>query len=444
MSIAIASRPLPPLGTLTLPAPLAISRCRLGNGLAVAAVEQGSVPMVHVRLRVPFAAASTIDTAAAALLAATATAGTARRGKAELAEAVQALGGRLSVGADTEGLLFRAEGLAPRLSELLGLLAEVVTSATYEPGEIAAVRDRLVNELELAWSHPVVLARAALLRRLFGAHPYAAEVPRTEDMAAVGAAEVRRLRDDALCPSGSTLVVVGDVRGDRALACAAEALSGWDAPGAATPAPPPEPPAPGPVGIVHRPGSVQSSIRMGGPALSRSDAGHAALHVATIVLGGTVSSRLLENLREDKGYTYAVRCGLVHAAAGSRVELELDVRSEVTAPALLEIAYELGRIATLPVSRDELTRARDYAIGASALGTATAGDLADEVVALEACGLGAGWLRDQPERLAAVTAEQVLDQARRVLAPSALATIVLGDAGEIEAPLRRLREVERC
>ncbi len=349
----------------------------------------------------------------------------------------------MRVGADPDGLLFTGKALASSLRDLLELLAEVLTSATYPEDEVAGERARVVEELTMARSAPSVLASEALLRRMFRGHPYACKVPKPEQLAETRPDDLRRQHAEGVLPDGSTLVLVGDVPAHQALAQAAEALSGWNAVGSTPVAPAVLAPEPGPVLLVNRPGSVQSSIRMGGLALPRSDPDYAALKLAKTIFGGYFASRLVENIREDKGYAYSPHCVIRHAVAGSTLQLGADVASQVTAPSLLEIAYELGRMATLPVGANELENACQYAIGTLALETTTQGDLADKIVALEASGLGPDWLDEHSRRLATVTVEQVMEQAARFLAPMRLVTVVLGDANVVEPSMRTLTEVTR-
>jgi predicted Zn-dependent peptidase len=197
----------------------------------------------------------------------------------------------------------------------------------------------------------------------------------------------------------------------------------------------------GPIVLVDRPEAVQSNVRLAGRALARQDPDYPAMQLANLVFGGYFSSRLVENIREDKGYTYSPHCVIEHSAAGSAVMLQADVATEVTAPALVEIRYELGRIATLPVGEDELSNARQYAIGTLALSTATQAGLASMLTALLASGLGPEWLGQHAQRLAHVTVDQVREQAATFLAPSAMVTLVVGDVDRVGPELARLDEV---
>jgi zinc protease len=444
VTTTLAPRPVPLLAPPKPMAPLAVAKQRLDSGLKVMAVERGGAPLVELRLRVPFVSADAAELARAALLSETLLSGTQDRSNAELASALQALGADLNARVDADRLLISGEALAAGLPGMLALLAEVLIGAAYPDDEVGGERGRLVEELKISWAQPSVMAKEALLQRMFGTHPYGRDRPRPEQVAEAGAEDVRGLHGARVLPQESTLVLVGDVPADQAIEHAAEALSGWKATGTPSTAPPVPPIEPGPVQLVDRPGSVQSSIRVGGAALPRSDPGFAALQLANMVFGGYFSSRLVANIREDKGYTYSPHSVLRHASGSTTLQVDADVASEVTAPALLEIAYELGRIATLPVGADELEDARQYSIGSLALAIATQSGLADRIIALDRSGLEPEWLQEHHRNLTTVTIEEVAEQAARFLAPTKLVTVVLGDADDVEPSMRTLGEVIRA
>ncbi len=419
---------------------LTVAERTLASGLRVLAVRRGGVPLVELRLRVPFSGRAATHAARANLLAQTLLSGTATSSTVDLAIALQQIGGSLHVDSDPDRLQVTGNALAGGLPQLLDLLGEVLTGASYPADEVAGERARLVERLRMARSQPGVIAREALLHRLYGEHPYSLEIPATDAVAAVTPAQLRTLHRSRLLPAGSTLVLVGDVTPQRALDRVEAALSAWDGTGRAQVAPALPPVIPGPVVLVDRPEAVQSNIRISGPALPRQDAHYPAMQLANLVFGGYFSSRLVENIREDKGYTYSPHCVIEHSAAGSAVVLEADVATEVTAPALMEMRYELSRIATLPVGEEELASARQYAIGTLALSTATQAGLASMLTALLASGLGPEWLAAHSQRLAGVTVEQVREQAA-YLAPSRLVTVIVGDAAHVGPELAKLDEV---
>ncbi|MFI1989683.1 M16 family metallopeptidase [Actinoplanes sp. NPDC020271] len=413
---------------------------KLPNGLTVIAIRRAAVPLVEVRLRIPFGRA---PLAAATLLSQALFTGTGSMSMLEIAAELQAVGGGLGAGLDPDRLQISGNALAGGLGRTLEILAGVLTDATYPAEEVVTERERLVDNIQVAQSQPSHLARVALLRRMFADHPYAVQTPTAEEVRAVEPAALRELHADRVRPDGSILVLVGDIDPEQAIDVAEKQLGGWS--GVARDGDIPSTPAlrPGALLLVDRPGSVQSSLRIALPGLTRTDPDYAALALANLVFGGYFSSRWVENIREDKGYTYGSHSVIEHFAAGSSLVAAADVATEVTGPSLLETTYELGRIASLPPGEEELEQARRYALGALRLGMSTQSGLAALASVYAGFGLRLDHLREHSDRLASATREQVAAVAAEHLAPSRAVTVVLGDAERIEAPLAALTPVER-
>jgi predicted Zn-dependent peptidase len=326
---------------------------------------------------------------------------------------------------------------------MLEILAAVLTDPAYPNEEVATERDRLVDNIQVALSQPAHLARTALLKRMYGRHPYAVQTPEPDQVRGVRPAQLRALHADRVRPEGAVLVLVGDINPEKAIDAAEKALGSWTGPGKDGTVPPTPALEPGPLLLVDRPGSVQSSLRMALPALDRTEPDYAALQLANMVFGGYFSSRWVENIREDKGYTYGPHTSIEHFLAGSALMVAAEVATEVTGPALLETLYELGRIASLPPGEEELEQARRYALGTLRLGMSTQAGLAGLASMYASFGLRLEHLRVYSDALATATREQVAEVAARFLAPSQAVTVVLGDAERVAAPLAALTAVER-
>ncbi|WP_375476775.1 M16 family metallopeptidase [uncultured Jatrophihabitans sp.] len=440
------SAPLAAVPALTAPkAPkkLRSETVALDSGLTVVAVRKPGVPLVEARLRVPFLSAKAAHPARANLLAEALPTGAGGYDRAGLAAAVQALGGDISVSVDADRLAVSGNVLATNLRALLDLVAALLVEPAYARPEVATERARLVERLGMARARPGVVASEALARRMWGAHPYSLDLPDGDAVAAVTQAQLHATHRDLVRPAGATLVLVGDLPTARLVEQAGAALADWTGSPAArrVPALPASPG--GPLLVLDRPGSVQTSVRYGAPAVPRSDPGFPALQLANLIFGGYFSSRWTENIREDKGYTYGPHSRVDHHTLGSTLALDVEVATEVTAPALLETHYELGRIATLPVTEAEVESVRQYAIGTLALSTATQAGLASTLSALAAFDLGLDWIAGQPKRLLATTVDEVSAAAARFFAPTAFTSVVVGDAATIAAPLAALGPVER-
>ncbi|MEV0805899.1 pitrilysin family protein [Micromonospora sp. NPDC050200] len=433
-------RALPPLGpTRKLKVPKQGER-RLANGLTVIAVRRPAVPLVELRLWMPF---GRTHLARGAMLSQTMLSGTQTHTATQIAAELQKVGGGLSAGIDPDRLMLSGAGLVTGLDRMLEITADVLTGATYPAEWVDTERDRLVDRIQVAQSQPAHLARTALLKRIYGSHPYAVQTPDPDQIRAVRPPALRKLHAERVHPAEAVLVLVGDVRPERALDAAEKALAGWRGDSRGVDLPPAPPLEPGPLLLVDRPGSVQSSLRIALPAVPRTHPDHAALQLANLVFGGYFSSRWVENIREDKGYTYGPYSAVEHSVAGSVLVAAAEVATEVTGPALLETTYELGRLASLPPEPDELEQARQYALGTLQLGMSTQVGLASLTSAYAGNGLRLDFLAEYAARLAKVSPEDVAEVAARYLAPAKAVTVVLGDADRIEGPLAALTPVRR-
>jgi predicted Zn-dependent peptidase len=436
----VTARTLPALGpTAKLKLPEEVERT-LPNGLTIIAIRRPAVPLVEARLWLPFGNA---HLARGVLLSQTLLSGTAEMSNVDIAAELQTVGGGLAAGLDPDRLMVSGNGLADGLDRILEILAKVLTGAAYPTDEVATERDRLVDRIQVAQSQPAHLAREALLKRMYGTHPYAVQTPEPDQVRAVGPDDLCALHASHVHPAGAILVLVGDLQPDRALDAVERTLGGWQTAGATIELPPVPPLTPGPLLLVDRPDAVQSSMRIALPAVSRTHPDHAALQLANLVFGGYFSSRWVENIREDKGYTYGPHSLIEHSGAGSALVIAAEVATEVTGPALLETIYELGRLASLPPKEDELEQARQYALGTLQLGMSTQAGLAALASAYAGSGLRLEFLAEHAARLTKVTRDDVAAAAATYLAPARAVTVVLGDAERIQRPLAALMPVER-
>ena len=415
----------------------------LPNGLRVVAVRRGSVPLVHVRLRVPNAMRRDADRARSAVLGRSMMLGAGGRSQNELAQALQTIGGSLRVDDSADRMVVSGDALRSGFGDLLGLLSDVLTDPAYPRSAVEREAGRLRDHVRRALSQPGVIADEAWLHRRYGDHVYGRNIPAPEDITAITSGSLKATHRRRLLPEGSLLVVVGDITPARALDQVEKALSGWRAEGRGADVAQVPPLPREPLFLVDRPGAVQSNLRLGASAPRRTDPSYPAAQVANGIFGGYFSSRLTMNIREDKGYTYSPFSSIRVFRGDVRVLTSADVATEVTAPALVEVLYELGRIATLPAKPDELEGTVQYLTGTLALGTATQAGLAETLADLLGDGMAVDWLQEYPARLAAVTLDDVQEAAAAMLAPEKMVKVVVGDADVVEGGLSMLTEVTR-
>lgn len=432
---------VPQAGAPQAPTLPALSERILPSGLRILAARRAGVPRVEARLRVPFAVARS-DGARERLLAEALTAGTSERSAVALAEELQRLGASLHASASADELVISGGCLLPSLRAFLELVAEVLTAPAFDDAEVGVHKARTAQEIVILRSQPTVVAQETLLAQLYRKHPYGRGLPPVESVEAVKPEELRRLHTGRVVPGEAVLVLVGDVEPDVALEEAAAALEGWagTSTGAGVDAPPSH--QPGPTTLVDRPGSVQTNIRMGGPVVGRDHPDHARIQAANMIFGGYFSSRLVANIREDKGYSYSPRSSITHKLKASYLTVAAEVATEVTVPAVLEIRYELARMSAGRVSEEELEAARRYMVGNLALAVQTQAGLASAVAGLVSAGLGPEYLEEYPARLSQVQPDDLLDVALRYLAARALTTVLVGDASAVQAQIDGLDAVD--
>ena len=259
---------------------------------------------------------------------------------------------------------------------MLDVLADVLTAATTPSDEVARERDRLVERIAVASAQPRTIAREALQRKRASAtHPITREMPRPDDVTAVTAEQVRALQASTV-PGGSMLTLVGDIDPTAAIARVEQALAGWSGAHAAheLSAPPalrtrrPGAGAPARLGAV-----AAAALRAGGrpdrSALRRAAAGQPGVRrLLLLALDGERARGQGLHLRRALGPEFDPR----RRGAG----VDTDVASDVTAAALLETRYELGRLAAVPPTADEVESARRYAIGSLLISLDNQGGLA--------------------------------------------------------------------
>ncbi len=378
--------------------------------------------------------------ARAALLSDGVLTGTAEHDRTGLAAAVQALGGELSVGVDADRLLVSGNVLATNLRALLALVAGVLETATYPAAEVGTERDRLVEKLTIARSQPGVIAAEALSAADVGRSPVRARAARSRGRRRDDRGAAAPAARDLVRPDGATLVLVGDVSPARALDQVESALGSWTGSPPRRRVPPLPEPEPGPLLIVDRPGSVQSSLRMGASALARVDDRYPALQLANLIFGGYFSSRWTENIREDKGYTYGPHSRIDHHVLGSTLLLRRRGRDRGDrARALLETPLRARPDRVVAGHRrPRSTPCASTRSAPSRCRPRRSPDSPRRCPRSPALGLGLDWLIEHPTQLSAVTRRRRERGSRRVLRAGPAHAVVVGDAAAITAPLAAL------
>lgn len=404
------------------------TRSVLPNGLDAMVVARPSVPRVELRLTVPAGAAIGKSAAASELLRAGLLLGTKELNQEQVSESIQRLGGSLQVQQDHDRLHIAASALAEAEEELYQLIATVTTQPHFPSDELETERVKLIEGLRIARATPQFLAGEKLQQLIYGGHPYGRPEPAESAIRRTTRRQLHDLHRATFLPAASQITVVGDLVPRRTVARLRRAFGPWAGPRRAVRVPKLRPKRRPEVTFIDRAGSHQTTILVGasGPAIGHPD--QIPLALASAILGGSFSSRLMANLREDKGYTYSPHTRSESHLRDSLVGAALDVRTEVTAASFVELNYELGRLATVEVELDELEESRNYLAGVRVIVLQTQAGLASSLSQVRGLGLDHRYLEGYSDRLAEVTPAELRRVAARYLAPANLTTVMVGDA----------------
>ena len=430
---------LPPYGPLKTFTPPAVQAKQLSNGLTVWLVPEPGFPKVAfaVAVRGGLSADPADRPGLAGLLGDVLTQGTKTRTSRQIAEEMQAAGGDISASARADSIFVTAQVLASRTEPALAVLADVMQNATFPQDEFEIARSNAADNLRAQEADPGFLANRALYKAIFGDHPYATVAPTQASLAAATPADLRREYARRFRPDQALLVCVGDFDAARMSAAIESALGKWPAPSSPAVGPVPAPPSSSPHAIfsLARPGSVQTTLLVAAFGPSRAAPDFAAARVATAIFGGMFGSRMIRNIREDKGYSYSPFAFLQTRRVTGILIAQADVRNPVTGASLNEMTYEFNRMATTEPTEEEVNTAHRFLVGNRAISLQSRASVASQLAALWVDTLSPDELGRESERIEKVTAKDVADAGRKYFPAERATVIAVGEQPVIDSQL---------
>lgn len=421
------------------------TRARLSNGLQVVLAEAHAIPKFHGELffRSGEALVSDRSVGLAEMTATVMRTGTARRTSRQIEEDLRRLGADLgaSAGQDTSAISFA--GLSEFAEPLLKLVNELARESSLPITEFERERRQKLEEVRLERTSPGFLAGERLRKVLFGAHPYGRVSPTLEQVAAYKREDLEAVYREIYTPENALLMLVGDFEPQRMLESIEKIFSNWTGKRPEAKDTPPLPQFRGrKVYLVHNPGSVQTQILAGCHAVTRKHPDWIRLGLANSLYGGAFNSRLVMNIREDKGYTYSPRSGITPLRQYAYFSISAAVRNEVVAASLTEIFYELDKVRSLPVPDPELADAQNYLSGIFSMGLATQEGLLSQFSTAELHELPEDYLETYRAKVRALTPADLLATARKYFDSANMQIVVVGDRAQVEEQAALFGEVE--
>ena len=423
--------PIQPLARVTLPAADVIT---LPSGARLHVLANDAQPVV--RLQAVFRAGKLAENrpGLASLTARMLLEGTHTRTARQIADEVAFYGASLDCDAGFDRSTLTLYCLTRHLPALLPLVLDVLINPAFPDAELEQLKTRTIQNVRVERQKTSYLASERFNELLFGAETAYGRPFDSEAYQALTAAEAQAFHRAAYAPGNAELFLCGDVAAERELVVAAFSAAPAAAPAAVggggaqtndfTPAGPDR---------VAVPGSLQASLRMGcrWPAPTHPDTHRLKLLVN--VFGGYFGSRLMRNIREDKGLTYGIYASVALREFGTSLVIGTDVKGESADFAVREIELEMRRLQEELIPADELQTVKNYLLGKFANELSTVFEQCDKYKSLVFLGLPADYYTEFVRQTEAADAETLRELAQQYLAPAALQTVIAGPVEERSA-----------
>ncbi|HUP01811.1 MAG TPA: pitrilysin family protein [Gemmatimonadota bacterium] len=423
-----------------------LARATLDNGLDVILVERRALPLVRFRLQLDAGTAADQGTApgTANLVMEMLDEGTESRNALEISEELDELGAELFTGSDLDTSTVTLSALTENLDRSLDLYADVVLNPAFPAEDFARIKAQTIAAIQREMVDPVNMGLRILPALLYDeGHAYAQPLTGTGTIASVEAMpreDLARWHDTWFKPNNATLIVVGDASMAELQPALERAFGGWEQ--AAVPAkeigPVDREPVEG-IYILDRPGAEQSVIFAAHVVAPKANPDEIAFDAMNEILGGSFTSRVNMNLREDKHWSYGARTIVFDAAGPRPFTAYAPVQTDKTVESMIEVAKELSGIrGAIPITGEELskTQARQTLRLPGLWETSAA--VASAIAEIVRFGLGWDYYETYAENVRALSLEEVAAIAESTVHPDDLVWVVVGDRAEIEPGIREL------
>ena len=407
----------------------------LENGLTVIIVENHKLPRVSYQLSLKSEPLIEGDQAGYVSFAGDLLGrGTTNRTKADIDKEIDFIGGSLNT--FSSGMFGGC--LTKHQEKLLDVFADVLYNPTFPEEEFAKIKTQGLSGIQTSKTDPNAIAgNVAYIVNYGDNHPYG-EVQTEETINNIQLEKCKEYYHTYFKPNNAYLTIVGDITPAQAKANVKRYFEKW-APGniPAIKYEMPAKPATPRVCVANKDGAVQSVIRITYPidlVPSSEDALHASV-MNSILGGGIFSGRLMQNLREDKAYTYGARSNTSPDRLVGNFNASASVRNEVTDSSVYEFIYEMERIANEPVSDEDLQLSKNSMAGGFARSLESPQTIARFAQNIVRYNLPEDHYEKYLERLDAVTVDQIQNIAKKYITPSNANIIVVGNKDEISESL---------
>jgi zinc protease len=371
--------------------------------------------------------------------------GTAKHNSREISEALDTIGASFAANSGVSSFTtdVTASGLTENLDQILDLYSEILLTPKYPAEEVQRYKDRTVAGMRQTRANPTFLAQERLLQAIYQSHPASLNIAPADAIRKITVADLMKFHDENYVPNNATLYIAGDVTLKEMLPKLEKLFGDWKPGTVKQPAMVPMPAqAETKIHLINRPGSVQTVFQIGSLSIDRTSPDYVAVQVMNRILGVGPPSRLFLNIREDKGYTYSVGSNVTAGRYPGLFVASSPVRTEVTEGTIREFMNEFKRIRDEKVTAVELENAKRAIIGQFALQLENPTGRLNNIITQKTYGFPANYWDTYPQKVNAVTAEDVQRVARKYVDVNHMQIVAVGDASKTRDVLAKFGSVQ--
>ncbi len=421
----------------------AVWQQRLGNGMQVYGIQNSEVPLVQFEIVIDggLLMEDIKKVGVANLMARMMTQGTAKKTPAELEEAIQQLGASISVSAGTEDVRLRGNTLARNYEATLALVEEILLEPRWDAKEFDLIKQSTISQIRQIEANPNAIAADQFNLLVYGKDSIRSRnlLGTIGTVNAITIDDLKAFYTKNLSPSVARMHVVGDIDRGRTTRSLAGISSKWKAKPVTIPEfkSPAVPPA-SKVYFYDVPGAVQSVLRFGYPALAATDKDYYPAVVMNYILGGGgFASRLTQELREGKGYTYGINSEFSGSRSPGTFTISSGVRANVTLESA-QLVKSIVRDYPSTFTASDLETTKSFLTKSNARAFETAGAKLSLLDNISAYGWKPDYVKEQEQVVRSMTVPRIKELAGKYLNPDKMIWLVVGDA---KTQLPRLKEL---
>jgi zinc protease len=352
--------------------------------------------------------------------------GTKNYSAQELAEKLDFYGSHIDYSIDRDHAVVSAFCLEKYLYQTIELLKDIVLYPNFDEHEFETYRQKRKSSMAIDKAKVMYQAREQFAAALYGKDTPYGSYAEPEDYDVLSSEDLKSFHRERYLNQGALLFVSGMVD-EKVVADVAREFdtvirhNTADAPIVNLS----ELPAPSNI-FIQKDDAVQSAVRMGRVLFSRNHPDYSGMQVLTTILGGYFGSRLMTNIREDKGYTYGIFSSLVSMQESGYLTISTEVGCSVTNPTIEEVVKEMQRLRTEKVGEEELSLVVNYMVGEMLRMLDGPFSIVDAILDLYQSELPIIFISQHFERVKSITADELFELAERYLDPKDYSEIVVG------------------